>query len=196
MKDVLILNDSYLPINIVPMKKAFKMMVKSSIWENLGRKSEYHIDILEYYSDDINLCEGENTPRPAVIRIAHYKNPASKKVKIFAPFSRKGVWKRDEGKCQYCGKRVKFEDMHWDHVKSRKAGGKTVWTNIVCACFECNNKKAAVPLSKCGLKLLKKPEPVYNETTSSSSSRDRVAKKAGSKFPKQWNVYLEWIGIK
>ena len=48
MKDVLILNDTYMPLNIVAMKKACKMMVKSSIWESLGRKSEYHIDVVEY----------------------------------------------------------------------------------------------------------------------------------------------------
>lgn len=195
MKDVLILNDSYMPVNIVAMKKAFKMMVKSSIWENLGRKNEYHVDILEYYDINKSLSVGSPTPRPAVIRIAHYKNPPAKKIKIFAPFSRKGVWTRDDGVCQYCGKHIKFEDMHWDHVKPRKLGGKTTWTNIVCACFACNGKKADTPLNKCGMTLLKKPEPVYNETTNALTARDRVVRKLAGNIPSQWKTYLGWIGV-
>ena len=194
MKEVLIFNDTYMPLNIVSMKKACKMMVKSSIWESLGRKSEYHIDVLEYYDDIINSANSK-LPRPAVIRIAHYKSPSNKKVKIFAPFGRKPVWIRDEGKCQYCGKKVKLEDMHWDHVVSRKDGGKTTWTNIVCACFECNSKKADLPLSKCGMRLRKKPEPVYNETTNALSAHARIVRKSGKKIPIQWQAYLSWIGV-
>ena len=196
MKDVLILNDTYMPLNIVAMKKACKMMVKSSIWESLGRKSEYHVDVVEYYDVAIKSGCGERIPRPAVIRVAHYRHPTNKKVKIFAPFSRKGVWVRDDGMCQYCGKKVKLEDMHWDHVVPRKDGGKTTWTNIVCACLACNSKKADLPLSKCGLHLRKKPEPVYNETTNSLSARERIIRKVGKKIPSQWQTYLEWIGVK
>lgn len=195
MKNVLILNDSYMPLNIVTMKKACKMMVKSGIWEALGRKSEYHIDIIEHYDDDIKSASGTNMVRPAVICIAHFKKPSQKNAKMFAPFSRKGIWLRDKCKCQYCGTNVKLENMHWDHIVPRKAGGQTTWTNIVCACLACNSKKADLSLSKCGMKLLKKPEPVYNKTTDSFSSRERILRKLGKHIPTQWKSYLSWMGI-
>lgn len=195
MKHVLILNDTYMPINIVPMKKAYKMVVKSSIYEKCGLKDEYHVDILEFYDDLVITGGGSSCPRPSVIRVAHYKRPSKSSIKIYAPFTRKNVWERDEGKCQYCGKKVKLTDMHWDHVVPRKLGGKTTWTNIVCACLTCNAKKADKTLRESGLHLLKKPEPIFNEITESLSARERIIRKIEKQFPFQWKSYLEWIGV-
>lgn len=196
MKDVLILSDAYLPINIVNMKKACKMLVKSSIFDTIGRKSEYHVEILEFYDDYIKTGS-IHTPRPAVIKISHYSRSSnnSRKSKVFAPFSRIAVWKRDHETCQYCGDRVRLEDMHWDHVIPRKLGGKSSWTNIVCACLRCNSKKADRLLDSIGMKLLKNPEVVYNETTPALAARERILRRIGKNIPSQWIQYLEWIGI-
>jgi 5-methylcytosine-specific restriction endonuclease McrA len=195
MKNVLILNDVYMPVNVVSMKKAFKMMVKSSIFESIKRKDEYHIDIIEYYEDMVHAGSGADFPRPAVIRIAHYKNPTRKNVKLYAPFTRNNVWERDNRQCQYCGKKIKLIDMHWDHIVPRKLKGKTTWTNIVCACFECNAKKADLSLHKSGLKLLASPKPVYNEISPGMQARDRILRKVDKVIPKQWASYLDWMGV-
>lgn len=195
MKTVLILNDSYMPVNIASMKKAFKMMVKSSIFESIGRKSEYHIDIVEYYDEMVRSGDGNTFPRPAVIRIAHYSIPSKNNVKLYVPFTRKNVWTRDLGQCQYCGSKIKLADMHWDHIVPRKLKGKTSWTNIVCACHCCNSKKADKTLKETGMKLLKSPKPVYNEVSLSSQARDRLSRKIVNTIPTQWGPYLNCVGI-
>lgn len=195
MKEVLILNDTYTPINIVSMKKAYKMTVKSSIFEKIGRKHEYHVDILELYDAHISP-NGTSYPQPAVLHIAHYKKPAKSTLKTFAPFTRRNVWVRDGGACQYCGKKIKLDDMHWDHVVPRKDGGRTTWSNIVCSCLPCNSKKADKTLKASGLRLLKKPEPVYNEVAPTLSARERIIRKMDKKvMPIEWKNYLEWIGV-
>lgn len=195
MKEVLILNDSYMPINIVSMKKAYKMTVKSSIFESIGRNHEYHVNILELY--DAHIAPNvDSYPQPAVLHIAHYKKESKSALKTYAPFTRKNIWDRDNGSCQYCGKKIKLEDMHWDHIVPRKSGGKTTWTNIVCCCLLCNSKKADKSLKESGMKLLKKPEPVYNEVAPTMASRQRIVKKLNKqRIPKEWKSYLEWIGV-
>ena len=195
MKDVLILSDSYLPINIINMKKACKMLVKSNVFDMIGRKSEYHIEILECYDDYIKTGS-IFVKRPAVIKVSHHANCSPKyNSKIFAPFSRIAVWKRDCCSCQYCGKKVRLEEMHWDHVLPKKLGGKTSWTNIVCACLQCNSKKADRHLDSTGMKLLKTPEAVFNATTPALAARERILRRIPKNIPHQWTQYLEWIGI-
>ena len=195
MKKVLILDNVYMPLNIVSMKKAYKMIVKSSIYERMGLNSEYHVDVLEYFEEELITCKGELSFKPAVLRIAHYKKPAKKNIKIYAPLTRTNLWKRDEGMCQYCFKKVKLQDMHWDHVIPRKLFGKTSWDNLVCACLSCNNKKADKTLEEAKLHLKKMPEPVYNEVTESVAARERVIRKMSS-CPKEWEIYLACMGIK
>lgn len=52
-------------------------------------------------------------------------------------------WKRRcaEGKCYYCGKKVKPRDLTMDHVVPIIRGGKSRKGNLVPACNECNEKK-------------------------------------------------------
>jgi 5-methylcytosine-specific restriction endonuclease McrA len=194
MKNVLILNDAYMPVNVVSMKKAFKMMVKSSIFDSIGRKGEYHIDIVECY-DDMVHSGSDAFSRPAVIRITHYLAPSRKNIKLYAPFTRKNIWERDGGCCQYCGSKIKLIDMHWDHIVPRKLKGKTTWTNIVCACNSCNAKKADKTLKESGMKLLKSPKPVYNEISPGMQCRARILRKVDKVIPKQWTSFLDWMGV-
>src|SRR3990172_3103400 len=67
--------------------------------------------------------------------------------------SRKAVFARDNGECQYCG--GKAENL--DHVIPRTKGGTHTWDNLVAACRRCNGKKADKTLAQSGLKLRKQP---------------------------------------
>mgnify|MGYP001627262624 CR=1 FL=1 len=51
---------------------------------------------------------------------------------------RKKISKR---RCYYCGKEVPENELTMDHVIPLIRGGKSVKSNIVPACKECNNKK-------------------------------------------------------
>ena len=71
--------------------------------------------------------------------------------------TKKMLWKRDEGKCQYCEKKVSLSTATIDHVIPRSRGGKETWKNLVIACSKCNCKKGSSLTSECGMKPLKTP---------------------------------------
>ncbi len=52
-------------------------------------------------------------------------------------------WKRKcaEGTCYYCESKVAARDLTMDHIVPVIRGGRSVKSNIVTACKECNNKK-------------------------------------------------------
>lgn len=89
---------------------------------------------------------------PAVIRLLG-KVARKKGVK----FSRINVLTRDRYTCQYCGQRLPMSDLNYDHVVPRSQGGKTVWENIVSACYACNAVKRDRTPEQAGMRLLAKP---------------------------------------
>jgi len=74
-----------------------------------------------------------------------------------ARLSRKNIWIRDEGRCQYCSKAVSIKEFTLDHVVPKTAGGRTTWSNVVTCCVPCNQRKADHPAHKVGMKLLSQP---------------------------------------
>jgi len=52
-------------------------------------------------------------------------------------------WKRKcyRGRCYYCNAQVLPKELTMDHLVPIIRGGKSVKSNIVTACKECNNKK-------------------------------------------------------
>ena len=65
---------------------------------------------------------------------------------------RKTDWWRaqlQKGVCHYCGQQVGAENLTIDHVIPVARGGKSVRSNCVPCCKECNNKKKAyTPVEK------------------------------------------------
>ena len=72
--------------------------------------------------------------------------------------SKKMLWKRDEGKCQYCSAKVSISSATIDHVIPRSRGGKETWCNLVIACSKCNSKKGSSLTTECGMIPTKKPK--------------------------------------
>lgn len=52
-------------------------------------------------------------------------------------------WKRklSRGRCYYCNAQVPPKELTMDHIVPIIRGGKSVKSNVVTACKECNNKK-------------------------------------------------------
>ena len=67
-------------------------------------------------------------------------------------FCRRSILLRDRYRCQYCGERFESEDLTFDHVIPRAAGGQTTWTNILSACVDCNTAKRDQPANYSGKK--------------------------------------------
>lgn len=72
-------------------------------------------------------------------------------------FSKINVCARDNWTCQYCNEKLPMSKLNYDHVHPKSQGGKTVWENIVMACYDCNAKKDDKTPKEAGLTLLSVP---------------------------------------
>ena len=90
---------------------------------------------------------------PRIIRLVFY----DKFPKSYSKFNRRNIFARDENRCQYCGKRFQLSELSLDHIVPRSQGGGNTWTNIVCACTECNKDKGGRRPEEAGMKLIRKP---------------------------------------
>jgi 5-methylcytosine-specific restriction endonuclease McrA len=71
--------------------------------------------------------------------------------------SKDGIWNRDQGICQYTGKKLTKDQSTIDHVIPRSKGGLDTWTNMVVCDKSLNSKKGNKMNSELGLKLKKEP---------------------------------------
>jgi len=71
--------------------------------------------------------------------------------------SKDGIWNRDQGICQYTGKKLSKDQSTIDHVIPRSKGGQDTWTNMVVCDKTLNSKKGNKLNSELGLKLKKEP---------------------------------------
>lgn len=88
---------------------------------------------------------------PKVIILAKFNEVPRKRPK----FTTKNLWDRDEGRCQYTGKKLTPNEGNIDHVIPKSRGGKTDWSNCVLTHKEINAKKGDRTPSEAGLKLIR-----------------------------------------
>lgn len=135
---VLVLNQSYEPLNVCSMKRAFGLV--------FAGKAE----VLELRP---SLIRTPSTafPLPSVIRILYPVRRPRPVVKL----TRREIFVRDRFTCQYCG--VRSSDLTLDHVTPRHRGGRHVWENLVSACKACNHRKGGHLPHEARMKLLRQP---------------------------------------
>jgi 5-methylcytosine-specific restriction endonuclease McrA len=73
-------------------------------------------------------------------------------------FSYQAIRERDQGRCQYTGRKLARDEGNIDHVVPRSKGGNTSWTNCVLSCKRVNNRKGDRTPQEAGLRLMKKPD--------------------------------------
>lgn len=73
-------------------------------------------------------------------------------------FSYQAIRDRDEGRCQYTGRKLSKGEGNIDHVVPRSKGGKTSWSNCVLSCKRVNNRKGNRTPNEAGLRLMKSPD--------------------------------------
>lgn len=158
---VLVLNQDFTPLTICSVQRAFMLVFlnKADLIEEISEKSLRSISAAYAY--------------PSVVKINNYVSIPYKGVVM----TRQNIFKRDGGKCQYCGS---TKDLTLDHLIPRSKGGKSTWTNLVTACKKCNSIKGDCSLEKSGMKLLSKPvKPSYVSFLRNSQSQR-----------KEWHRYL------
>jgi len=141
---VLIVNQNDMPLSIHEMDRAMLLWDKNKA------------GIVEVYDDQFFDVFGEKIGLPAVMRMNYFVK-INKKRPLRDFYSKVNIWKRDGGRCQYCGRKVSVREFTVDHIIPRCKGGQSIWTNIVTACKKCNNKKDCKTLKEAGMKLIKRP---------------------------------------
>ena len=121
MGRALVLNATYEPLCVVPIRRAVILVLK--------QKAEIlHEDGGALHSESLAI------PIPSVIRLKYFvKVP----IRARASLSRRAVFIRDHHICQYCGNAAE----NVDHVIPRSRGGTHTWDNVVAACKRCNSRK-------------------------------------------------------
>jgi len=120
---------------------------------------------------------------PWVIILVRYEGFLRKEAK----FNRINIFRRDGGKCQYCGEQFTRQDLTIDHVIPRSLGGKSIWENVACCCVDCNRKKGGRTPDQARLKLLNKPKkPVWDPFSNIYIKTVRY---------KEWEPFLNFIDV-
>ncbi|MFT5201075.1 MAG: 5-methylcytosine-specific restriction endonuclease McrA [Candidatus Aldehydirespiratoraceae bacterium] len=161
MSGVLVLNATFEPLAVVPIRRAICLMLdeKVELLHSSGRRVR---------SEWLALDE------PSVVRLSRYVHVPYPKHR--SP-NRPGVLARDGGTCQYCG--AVGETI--DHVLPRSRGGRHTWDNVVAACRRCNSTKRDRLLVDTTMRLARVPGPPPPSTW--------IEVAAGS-VPLSWAPYL------
>jgi hypothetical protein len=167
-KKVLVLNSSWVAIRLATVRNALTTCFstykngdpKATIIEAIDPATKFQSYTWQEWSElkaqigEEGIITANKLVRlPKVIKLTKYNKVKNKKVK----FSRHAIHKRDNGLCQYCGRKAGI-DWTIDHVLARSKGGLTTWTNIVLCCHKCNVRKGDRSLVQCGMYLMKEPE--------------------------------------
>ena len=121
----LVLNADFRPLSYYPL----------SLWGWQDTLKAVYMDRVNVVSEYETKVHSPTTAirLPSVVSLKTYVKPPK-----YPAFTRFNVFLRDGFKCQYCGSP---EDLTFDHVLPRRAGGITSWENVVAACAPCNLRK-------------------------------------------------------
>jgi 5-methylcytosine-specific restriction endonuclease McrA len=163
---VLFLDIDYQPLRIEPWQRAITDFFTGKV------------EVVEYSRDRAIRGVTRDYPMPAVVRLLRRFRRDRQAIK----FSRINIYTRDRFACQYCGAQFAAEDLTFDHVLPRAAGGRTAWDNIVTACVPCNSRKANRTPREAAMTLLRRPvKPRYLPTV--------TVKMDGRFVPEEWRPY-------
>ena len=141
MSSVLVLNATYEPLNVIPLRRAILLLLKEKA------------EVVEATRERLR-AERLDLEVPSVIRLVTYV-PVPPRLPL--PVSRRTVMARDNYTCQYCGAQPGKTQLTIDHVVPRSKGGGTTWDNVVAACGPCNRRKGSRTPEQANMLLLSTP---------------------------------------
>lgn len=162
MARALVLNATEEPIGVVSARRAVVLA--------LSRK----VDVVADTGKTIASAH-VSMAVPSVVRLRYYVKVPYQRT---APLSRRAVFARDHGRCQYCD--APAESI--DHVVPRSRNGAHSWDNVVACCRKCNSFKGDRLLKECSLNLRSQPK---------APQRYIWIKVAAGSVPKSWAPYLD-----
>jgi 5-methylcytosine-specific restriction endonuclease McrA len=189
---VLVLNRLFMAVRVVRARHAFVLLWKQvaevvsvedetfatydfSSWAELSQlRHQFQPDAHEW----VHTVRFEIAV-PRVIRLLTYDRLPKTRVRL----NRRNLFGRDANRCQYCGKRYKTTELSIDHVVPRSRGGRTTWTNVVCACMKCNVRKGGRTPIEAGMRLVHEPvQPRFSPVISLHAGNDKY---------RSWKQFLD-----
>ena len=163
VKQVLVLNASYEPLNVCSLRRAHVLVFKGKA------------EVIEELDTPLRSATA-TFAWPHVIRLTTYvRVPRTVQRKI----SRRALFARDGWRCVYCGSAS--GRLTLDHVVPRSRGGHSVWENVVTSCAPCNLRKGNRLLEEVAMTLHvppRAPAPVL------------FISLAAPRIPDRWQPYL------
>jgi 5-methylcytosine-specific restriction endonuclease McrA len=154
---VLVLNRSFMPIQVTSVKRAFCM-----IYLGIAKVIDRQYQIFDFASwSELSVAAheegigsvGKIIRIPRVILLQTYDRLPKRQIR----FSRFNIFSRDKSVCQYCGRHFPKHELNLDHVVPRSQGGITSWENVVCSCVNCNRKKGGRTPLQAQMRLVRNP---------------------------------------
>lgn len=142
----LVLSQGYEILGVVSWKKSIELVYRNKV------------EIVTEYKDLKVHSPSVAISLPSIIK--YKKGQKFRRFKL--RFSRRNIYIRDRGICQYCGREVNKKSFTCDHVIPKKHGGQKTWHNIVLACSQCNSLKADYTLREAAMSLISEPKKPDN----------------------------------
>lgn len=197
---VLVLNKSYTPIRtttaIDAISKLFCNTVEAIMVEggsyvsyDFGSWAEVSMFRKEFekdFSEENADVDWVSSPSlhlivPRVVRLLAYDKLPKHDIKL----TRKTLYERDRNTCQYCGSKLKTDELNIEHIMPKSRGGQNTWENLVAACIDCNRKKGNRTPEEAGMKLIKSPKK--------PKPKAEARIKFGPKRYKDWDHFVSHI---
>ncbi|MBL7139861.1 MAG: HNH endonuclease [Planctomycetes bacterium] len=189
---VLVLNRLFMAVRVVPARYAFVLL-----WKEIAEVVSVEDETYNTY-DFSSWAEVSQARRkfqpdahdwvrtvrfdlavPRVIRLLTYDRVPKTRVRL----NRRNLFARDGNRCQYCGRKFRSPDLSIDHIVPRSRGGRTEWTNIVCACLACNVRKGGRTPREAHMRLVRQPkQPRFSPV---------ISLRVGSKKYQTWKQFLD-----
>jgi len=144
-KKVLALNSAWLPVDIITVRDAFRLVCKENAKILETSNESYMLHGLQSWID-IHMTDSYSTINtvsleiavPEVVVMTHYDEVPRQSI----VFSKENLLIRDHYRCVYCQIDLTLDTMTIDHVIPSCKGGGTSWENCVTSCSDCNREKA------------------------------------------------------
>lgn len=167
-QSALVLNQNYEPLNVCSVRRAFLLVFRGKA------------ELLHAGREELRAVSAAYA-RPSVIRLVQQVRRPRPQVRL----TRREVFARDRGLCQYCGC---ASELTLDHVLPRHRGGAHEWDNVVAACTACNHRKGGRTPGEAKMVLLRAPfRPAASYASIYGPYLERYA---------EWAPFLAgWLGL-
>ncbi|MGI9558560.1 MAG: HNH endonuclease [Thermodesulfobacteriota bacterium] len=188
---VLVLNKNYLPVSVTSLRRAFVMLycgdakAVAETYETFDFESWEQVSSASLQTENSDCVKTVDSiiKAPRVILLLRYGGFHRKRPK----FNRLNIFRRDGGKCQYCGHEFPKSDLTIDHVVPRSLGGTSRWDNVVCSCGVCNRRKGGRTPEQARMKLLTTPgEPQWGPFADMYARAVRY---------KEWEPFVNFVDV-